>query len=417
MSGPKTGSYTVISGAEVKQVLDQTLAQARSIQSSFMALAAEAGRAQENYGNLISNTLSPPAIPIVGGYWKIVKIEEWIDASRKLFLEQSARLRREIKTAELEALRLQREADILVKASNALRGDTAGTAIEASAVIPRLDEVTPEQFALEFGDALSKVYSQLDIDVDAADRKRLEALVEDAISSRLAERQAKEQHLQFEIRSINQVWEGRRNRRLAHIALREKLSSLPGSEIATARSLVEASSADDREVDETLRKTVSDAVDAAVGRANRIFVQEQAAAAFEELGYELQEGFSTLLATGKPAHVHSVEMKGYAVRVQQHRDGEMQFRVVRDAALGGDENLRDREVEELWCSDFADLIAVVDDNGVEMAATYALEPGEISVQRVDDFPFQAVAAPRSKQDIAEQRLLSKQMFIPSGGSQ
>ena len=75
MSGPKTGSYTVISGAEVKQVLDQTLAQARSIQSSFMALAAEAGRAQEDYGNQISNTLSPPAIPIVDGYWRIVKIE------------------------------------------------------------------------------------------------------------------------------------------------------------------------------------------------------------------------------------------------------------------------------------------------------------------------------------------------------
>lgn len=115
-------------------------------------------------------------------------------------------------------------------------------------------------------------------------------------------------------------------------------------------------------------------------RANREYAAEVVCEELSKLGYEVEEGFATLFVAGGTAQLQKAELKEYAVRMQVTPEtGNLDVRLVRQGAADEPSSqgrrLRDREMEEAWCSDFARLLAGMGKRHISSRVVQRVRPG------------------------------------------
>ncbi|SDV48912.1 hypothetical protein [Chitinasiproducens palmae] len=100
------------------------------------------------------------------------------------------------------------------------------------------------------------------------------------------------------------------------------------------------------------------------------------------LGYDVREGMSTAWARDGRIVVGKASLPGYAIEVGgQTQTSRLQVRAV---ALSAERDLaRDKDVETLWCSDFAQLQAELAQHGDDLLIERALGIGEVPLKVAD----------------------------------
>jgi len=112
--------------------------------------------------------------------------------------------------------------------------------------------------------------------------------------------------------------------------------------------------------------------------------------AFEELGYETDDDFETILITEKKAYIHKPSMKDYHIQLLANPEKNMlQVEIVRDVESGrqADESsrsqeTRDIEVQTEFCGDYEKVVEKLEGRGVEIIEKSRKKPGEIKVKKV-----------------------------------
>jgi len=101
-----------------------------------------------------------------------------------------------------------------------------------------------------------------------------------------------------------------------------------------------------------------------------------------QLGYEVHEGMATAWATDGRVVLRKASLPGYGVEIGgQAESSRLQVRAV--ALCSDRDSSRDRDVETIWCGEFARLQQIVADNGNELAIERAMGIGQVPLKVVD----------------------------------
>ena len=186
---------------------------------------------------------------------------------------------------------------------------------------------------------------------------------------------------------------------------RECLVALPAAENAEEARIaqaVQAAAEGHAPWSESLRQSA-----VAFQERGRQRVRQQAAAeilseSLEELGYEVDRGFSTLFVEGGVVHVQRPSWGDYYVRLRVNA-GEQYLNVnlIRVAEPDGEATRelqrRDQEMEEVWCPDYQRLMQRLNEQGIRNQTVRAQSPGALPVQVVADKAVPGHAQRQSRQ--------------------
>lgn len=148
------------------------------------------------------------------------------------------------------------------------------------------------------------------------------------------------------------------------------------------RRIAEAITAEITSVPAGLRTEIDDVIADADADADRRHVIAAMREALEELGYALGPEFDTQLESAKGTAIVAGPAAGYGVKVRLEADvNRFSAQAVKSEAVLTSTK-EDTEAERRFCSDFAELTALVRDDGVTLDLDIHLEPGATSVQAV-----------------------------------
>ena len=132
----------------------------------------------------------------------------------------------------------------------------------------------------------------------------------------------------------------------------------------------------DRTVDlSDFAETVTSVIDHARTLQNKvqdqIFAITNTAGVLTDMGYETEEGFETALRGGKPVHIARREWPGYAIRIEANK-GRLRLCPVRAEAAT---SLDDEAVEREFCSDIERALPAIAKRGVDLDLDKRRRPG------------------------------------------
>ena len=152
---------------------------------------------------------------------------------------------------------------------------------------------------------------------------------------------------------------------------------------------------------EKLRPRAHELIETESVRSNNIRMGEIIKAAFDELGYETQDGFDTVLIRNGKFFMDKPALKNYRVQVVSNSAGSMlQLEVVRLAAPGREQNessasqqVRDAEIQTEFCADYEKAVEKIARKGVLVKHKIRKKPGEVLIKKV---PAEGPAAKRTR---------------------
>jgi len=112
--------------------------------------------------------------------------------------------------------------------------------------------------------------------------------------------------------------------------------------------------------------------------------------AFDELGYETEENFDTILVKNQKMLINKLAMKNYKVQVLSNSDNSMlQLEVVRIVSNDRELNestksheVRDIEIETEFCKDYDNILNKLEESGILVTQKMRKKPGEIKVKKI-----------------------------------
>jgi hypothetical protein len=111
-----------------------------------------------------------------------------------------------------------------------------------------------------------------------------------------------------------------------------------------------------------------------------------------DLGYQVAEGFETVLAGEGVAYAAMPKAEGYGLKVLLDRGQDtIRTQVVRSAAASPDPS-GDAAAEQTFCDEYGTLLGRLRRHGVDPTALAATPPGQVPVQRVTESVLPAAAA-------------------------
>jgi len=341
-----TADFEVVSVEELeRRALERERASWQLQVQRHQALENETQAARAHYGDRISSLaeFSPGRLQTSADYSR--------EAARLAAhtATSSATFRREISAARADAISVAilsavGTRPIEVRSSHDIIAErrTSGQPISRS----------PMDISYTVPAAVQKALCRLDADVDAGTLSQVEALASAVVRARSGARAATLlRALQDDVLQANRVAEHARRVAVELTELEAQLEGLSGPAAASGReALQEARRSGARPTDD-LRATVAGAVAAERAEADRVYAIGVAVSCFEELGYAVDEGFETETVSRGMLHARNTRWPGYALRIRGTMSGDIGFHVVRQVDTPAD-LVREREVEEEFCTDF-----------------------------------------------------------------
>ncbi|GAB2837910.1 hypothetical protein GCM10027176_47900 [Actinoallomurus bryophytorum] len=250
----------------------------------------------------------------------------------------------------------------------------AAEALKATAAGPadRPVAVSPDALAT----TMARVLARLLPDTTDDDlRSVTEAAEQAAAASTQGEAESRLTEVRIRIQQANEQARRRRDDRAAAARFLRELETHPGAGDVPAR-LAEVAGGG-RPFDEGLRAEAVRLVGDLQRQAEHEYVAATLREAFEELGYEVAEGFETLTADAGEAVLTRGDWAQHAVKVRVDDARQVRMALLRtEPGEGAEQRRLDVEREEQWCASFEAARERLDDAGIHADVRWRIEPGE-----------------------------------------
>jgi hypothetical protein len=394
MSGPKTSSY---------QVSENELRRRRAVQEALGETTHLVAGIEKAYQNIQAFNQNPPmrkmeftvenfAVSQVRSSDNLKIIEEYnrkirqklADLSHKLSAEQEqqtfeSKLQQELFEQAREQVsqvlgytgETETSADVLeryrqAQLSKVLKNDNK---VREDKVLEKLEKV-PEDTCAQIRQEIQDIAFQI-LDPASTCNK-------DAYMSELGYR------IQI---ACKQSKERKRNAEEA-MALLQKIRGYDSDKLSKIKKELELVIQKPSAVDESLKQRVETEYLKAKLALDTEYVKESISDTLQELGYDVEDEFTTLFSTKEAIRIQKPGWNEYFVQLRLNPDGsQMNYNVVRvdnESADTKERQIRDQEMETSWCGDFSDLVDTLKAKGIQHTFIRKQEPGEFPVQMVKD---------------------------------
>ncbi len=389
MSGPKGGTYQIVSAAELAR---RRLAAAESAESETLqqlrSQEVRCAAACDAYGLEPLEVGAPPR----AARGDAEALERWVEATRVAVTASDVALAEAVADA-----RSARVSEALGGLAAALVVDPIPEGSSEPATERRSEPASVDDDAWrdEVRRSVERSLRSLDLDCTAGEAAAVEALADAAVTapSKVRGRQLAEV-LGNDVGRANRAAVARRERTGAVRSCLERLGAWDHPATSEARRWILA------EIDGSLPTAdlaarADAAVAEAVGDRDRELVAASVRRSLQSFGYVVEEGFETLVVDDGVAYVRRADWSDHAVAVRLF-DGRprVAFNVV--SRTGPIDAVRSTEVEREWCAAVDQIEAALVDDGVVLDLTDRTPAGAVPVQIVADdrFPFAAPASAR-----------------------
>lgn len=362
MSGPKTLGYTVVETEVERRAREQRRLEEirRQLSVQRQQLVERAAVAQAAYGI----SIDVPEVAVRGSgstveqdrySRELAATREKLSAVEHALGERVQATRREAVLARLAGTGAS-ETEVVLSASSALAAQRARAESEADAAQ-----------RVKLVETVARVTGRLDPGapketVDRIERAAAAVLSEEGFS--VAQRGV--DALRLEVQQANDVAERADQRRHELEQLRGRLVELPGPRTDEMLRALDALERTDAGITTALTAAVEQACSAEKLESERRRVTEALKSSLADLGYDVGNEFERLLGDDGVADARQPRWRGYALRVRSGAESsDVRFNIVREEAAGPLQRVRDKEIEESWCSDFERLVALLEGHGIE----------------------------------------------------
>jgi hypothetical protein len=223
---------------------------------------------------------------------------------------------------------------------------------------------------------MARVLARLLPDTTDDDRRAVvEAAEQAATAATQGEAESRLTEVRIRIQEANERARRRRDDRAAAARfLRELATHAEADDVRAGLGEVAAGS---RPFDDKLRAEAVRLVDDLQHQAEHQYVATTLRAAFEELGYEVGEGFETLTAQEGEAVLTRGDWAEHAVKVRVDDARQVRMALLRTEPAESDDQRRlDVEREEQWCASFEAARERLAEAGIHADVRWRVEPGE-----------------------------------------
>jgi hypothetical protein len=234
-----------------------------------------------------------------------------------------------------------------------------------------------------------RILSRLPGDISPEERKKIETVASLTLQSKNpSEMDAYESELRYKVQLAIE-----KSNKLSADAMKasELLAQLRGYRSAEIQTLVtELERVELKEC--PLSSSIPERVEAAYKRAkaesDRIYVESTIASTLEELGYGVEEDFSTLFISGGQIRLQKPAWGEYFVQLLvKPGENQINYNVVRlddNSPATQNRQIRDQEMQAHWCSDFSKLNDTLEAKGIKHRLIRHVKAGELPVAVVRD---------------------------------
>lgn len=270
---------------------------------------------------------------------------------------------------ETDTALAQAEEALATAVASAATGRIFATGETAKAAAP---ESAPPALAA----TMSRVLARLLPDTTDDDRRHVtEAAELAAAAATQGEAESRLTEVRVRIQQANENARGRRDDRAAAARFLLELKGHPGADDVRARLGEVADGA--RAFDDALRADAVRLVADLQHQAEHEYVKRKLREAFEDLGYEIGEGFETLTAQEGEAVLTRGDWAQHAVKVRVDDARSVRMALLRTEPAESDDQRRlDVEREEQWCASFEAARERLAAAGIHADVRWRVEPGE-----------------------------------------
>jgi len=268
---------------------------------------------------------------------------------------------------EIERKRITRETSLMLsKLAEGLQGKITTSEEALAGHVPTQPASLENNRTLGVKERRQKVeraMARLSGGISEADRIAIQKLTEDALAaSPIGRFEALMLALQVHVQHANEAARESAADAARAAELIAQLRGLEGTDVEEMRRQLEAIEHRELRMTSDVVGRVADVERAARIRADQRYAAHVIREEFERLGYEVEEGFETMFVTSGRVEVSKPSMKDYMARFEvAPAHGHFDVRLVRAgdpaAPVSQEQRQRDREAEEAWCVDFADILA------------------------------------------------------------
>jgi hypothetical protein len=235
---------------------------------------------------------------------------------------------------------------------------------------------SPPPAATALAATLARVLARLLPDSTEDDRRRVtEAAEQAAAATTQGEAESRLTEVRIRIQEANRHARRRRDDRAAAARFVRELAAHPAAGDVRARLAEVAEGA--TAFDDALRAEAVRLVGDLQRQAERRYVTTALREAFEDLGYEVDEGFETLTADSGEAVLTRGDWSQHAVKVRVDDTRRIRMALLRTEPADSDDQRRlDVEREEQWCASFEAARARLEQAGIHADVRWRIEPGE-----------------------------------------
>lgn len=384
MSGPKCYDYyipedpAVVAARQEAAALANARARAEGALARLRRASQEASGLRARHGDAITG-IGLPALPTATTSAQLLREAEELE---RRATEAEARLRSELGEARKASFVAQLATRTGVSAPSDIGLDRLLAAAAARAV-ESTDEGPDKRAAL--AEECARVFGRLRSDAPEEARSHVERTFEIALAASGEDRAPLlVDRLRSAVQAANAEAEVRENRLHAVDQLLATLGDV-GEDEERLRDLLLDERESGRAVEalaveiDRARRAVQARADAAKRAADRVHVANALEESLRELGYDIQAGFETSLASDGSALARRAGWTEHAVRVLlDPSTNEFRVHIVRDdkpQLIGSDNVAREREL----CADRPALEQALAARGVQVDPTELIEPGVVPV--------------------------------------
>jgi hypothetical protein len=248
---------------------------------------------------------------------------------------------------------------------------------------PEVDRADREQ-------RIRGIMRQLSGHTSSPEREQLERRAKALMTAKPSQYRVAELDLRHSIQLANDAADARAAEQRDAMRLRAELRGLKSSAVASLDLRLARVEEGVERLTAQLRRRVQEVHQQAKTEADRNYAAEVAAKVLTDLGYEVQEGFDTLVVEDGVGYFHRPEWTGHAVRLRLgSEDARMDFDVCQLQSDTGEPTASQaQELDALgsWCGQVAELSARFRDYGVILevdgqedihtSVVHPLEPSE-----------------------------------------
>ena len=316
------------------------------------------------------------------------EIETHVAALRGHCIAVEGELDRAVATAEMHLLMAEIAKHIggnVVSSDELFSLPSRSFAADNTTAIPLRSEDDAKFREREVGSILRRLSG----DVHPTDRADLKQLATEVM---LAEESGRAQTLALELRlrvqtATEKAEKIARNAERA-AQLRVALRGLEGDDVATIASELSQVERKELPLADTLVRRAEEVASAARARMNRNYAAKVIREELERLGYEVEEGFTSLFIEGGQAQARKAQLGDYRVLIGTERaTDQLHVQLARlsqrGEALSKQQELRDRDTEEKWCKDFAQVRQALDRRRIATRVVRRVPAGSRPIRILD----------------------------------